>query len=43
MCNFLLGIFFMRYGGFSDFTRRKVNNFLVPFCFFIVLAYAVVQ
>ena len=39
MYYFISGIFFKRYGGFADFTRRKVNNILVPFCFFIVLAY----
>ncbi len=39
MYYFISGIFFKRYGGFIDFTRRKVNNILVPFCFFIVLAY----
>jgi hypothetical protein len=41
MYYFISGIFFKRYGGFLDFTRRKVNNILVPFVFFIVLAYAV--
>ena len=32
MYYFISGIFFKRYGGFADFTRRKVNNILVPFC-----------
>lgn len=31
---FLSGLFFKSYGGFGDFTRRKVNNILVPFVFF---------
>ena len=41
MYYFISGIFFKRYAGFGDFTRRKVNNILVPFVFFIVLAYVV--
>ena len=41
MYYFISGIFFKKYNGFSDFTRRKVNNILVPFVFFIVLAYLV--
>ena len=39
MYYFISGIFFKLYGGFADFTRRKVNNILVPFVFFVVLAY----
>lgn len=35
------GIFFRPYAGFSDFLRRKVNHIIVPFVFFIVLAYCV--
>ena len=37
MYYFISGIFFKLYGGFGDFARRKVNNILVPFVFFIVL------
>ena len=40
MYYFISGIFFKHYNGFADFTRRKVNNILVPFVFFVVLAYA---
>jgi len=40
MYYFLSGIFFKLYEGFADFTRRKVNNILVPFVFFVVLAFA---
>ena len=39
MYYFISGIFFKLYDGFADFTRRKVNNILVPFVFFIVLAF----
>ena len=39
MYYFISGIFFKLYAGFVDFTRRKVNNILVPFVFFVVLAY----
>ena len=39
MYYFISGIFFKRYDGFADFTRRKVNNILVPFVFFVILAY----
>ncbi len=39
MYYFISGIFFKRYDGFADFTRRKVNNILVPFVFFVALAY----
>ena len=39
MYYFISGIFFKLYGGFADFTRRKVNNILVPFVFFIVFAF----
>jgi hypothetical protein len=37
MYYFISGIFFKLYDGYADFTRRKVNNILVPFVFFIVL------
>ncbi len=39
MYYFISGIFFKLYNGFADFTRRKVNNILVPFVFFVVVAY----
>ena len=41
MYYFISGIFFKLYDGFADFTRRKVNNILVPFVFFVILAYGV--
>ena len=41
MYYFISGIFFKLYDGFGDFTRRKVNNILVPFVFFVVLSYVV--
>ena len=41
MYYFISGIFFKLYDGYADFTRRKVNNILVPFVFFVVFAYAV--
>ncbi len=41
MYYFLSGIFFKRYDGFFDFTRKKVNNILIPFAFFYLLAYLV--
>lgn len=41
MYYFISGIFFKLYDGFADFTRRKVNNILVPFVFFVVLAFVV--
>ncbi len=41
MYYFISGIFFKLYDGYADFTRRKVNNILVPFVFFVLLAYAV--
>ncbi len=41
MYYFISGIFFKLYEGFNDFTRRKVNNILVPFVFFIVLYFVV--
>lgn len=41
MYYFISGIFFKLYEGYADFTRRKVNNILVPFVFFVVFAYAV--
>ena len=39
MYYFISGIFFKLYDGFSDFTRRKVNNILVPFVFFVILGF----
>ena len=39
MYYFISGIFFKLYSGYADFTRRKVNNILVPFVFFVVLAF----
>jgi len=39
MYYFISGIFFKLYSGYADFTRRKVNNILVPFVFFVILAY----
>ena len=39
MYYFFSGIFFKLYSGYADFTRRKVNNILVPFVFFVVLAF----
>lgn len=41
MYYFISGIFFKLYAGYGDFTRRKVNNILVPFVFFVTLAYLV--
>lgn len=41
MYYFISGIFFKLYSGYADFTRRKVNNILVPFVFFVVLAFFV--
>ena len=41
MYYFISGIFFKLYEGYADFTRRKVNNILVPFVFFVVFAFAV--
>ena len=38
MYYFLSGLFFKTYSGFPDFARRKVNNILVPFVFFYLLA-----
>ena len=37
MYYFISGIFFKLYDGYADFTRRKVNNILVPFVFFVLL------
>ena len=34
---FLSGIFFKTYGGLGDFTRRKVNNIIIPLFFFYIL------
>ena len=41
MYYFISGIFFKLYSGYADFTRRKVNNILVPFVFFVAFAFAV--
>lgn len=41
MYYFISGVFFKHYGGFFDFTRKKVNNILIPFAFFYALAYVV--
>lgn len=38
MYYFISGIFFKLYQGFLDFTRRKVNNILVPFVFLLCSA-----
>lgn len=38
---FISGIFFKPHSGISDFLRRKVNNIIVPFVFFVILAYGV--
>ncbi|MGN0230073.1 MAG: acyltransferase family protein [Muribaculaceae bacterium] len=35
---FLSGLFFKTYNGFADFARRKVNNIVVPFVFFYLMA-----
>lgn len=37
MYYFLSGMFFKRYDGFTDFVRRKVNNIIVPYIFFMLL------
>ena len=34
---FLSGCFFKAYGGFTDFTKRKVNKLLIPFLFWYIL------
>lgn len=34
---FLSGLFFKPYDGFTDFTRRKINNIIIPFLFFMIL------
>lgn len=34
---FLSGVFFKHYDGFFDFLRRKFNNIIVPYVFFMVL------
>ncbi len=39
MYYFISGIFFKLYDGYADFTRRKVNNILVPFVFFVFFAF----
>ena len=36
---FLSGLFFKTYNGFADFARRKVNNIVVPFVFFYLMAF----
>ena len=40
MYYFLSGFFFKPYNGFLDFTRRKVNNIIVPLAFFYLTACA---
>lgn len=42
MYYFISGIFFKHYDGFSDFARRKINNIVVPLCFFYLLSCLVV-
>lgn len=42
MYYFISGIFFKRYDGLGDFVRRKVNNIVVPLCFFYLLSCLVV-
>ena len=34
---FLSGLFFKLYDGFFDFTRRKVNNIIIPLLFFLII------
>ena len=41
MYYFISGVFFKLYNGYGDFTRRKVNNILVPFVFFVAFAFVV--
>ena len=36
---FLSGLFFKTYNGFVDFSRRKVNNIIVPLVFFLLLSF----
>lgn len=40
MYYFLSGLFFKLYDGFGDFTRKKVNNIVLPLLFFYFLAVA---
>ena len=40
MYYFISGIFFKTYNGFSDFSRKKVNNIMVPLVFFYLAAFA---
>ena len=35
---FLSGLFFKTYDGFVDFTRRKLNNIIIPLVFFMLLS-----
>ncbi|MGM9802904.1 MAG: acyltransferase family protein [Muribaculaceae bacterium] len=37
MYYFLSGMFFKTYDGFGDFVRRKANNIIVPYVFFMLL------
>ena len=37
MYYFLSGMFFKLYDGFGDFSRRKINNIIVPYVFFMML------
>ena len=38
MYYFLSGLFFKTYGSFVEFLKRKVNNLIVPFFFFLLVA-----
>lgn len=38
MYYFISGIFFKLYDGFGDFTRRKINNMIIPLMFFFGLS-----
>lgn len=42
MYYFISGLFFKTYAGIGDFTRRKVNNIIVPLCFFYLLSCAII-
>lgn len=37
----LSGLFFKAYGGFADFTKRKINKILIPFLFFYTASFAI--
>lgn len=36
---FLSGLFFKTYDGFADFSRRKINNIIIPLVFFLLLSF----